>query len=227
MDIIKVVLRTNQLEKMKNFYSTIFELPIISTSNDSFEIKLGITTLVFTNKNVKGNPYYHFALDIPYEQFNEAKEWIKKKIPLLTEEGEDEVYFSHLNAKSFYFEDPSGNIIEFIARSFHSQPNNHFFSQKNILKISEISLVVDNKLQVAKQLENHSIINREKDEMTENNLSFMTKGNLPVYLLLVQPNRRWFFSSKKSAIFPLDIFIDSKIQLGIQTNNDFYIQELK
>lgn len=225
MNINKVILKTNRLEEMKVFYTNILELPLESVSNESFEIKFGLTIVEFTNKNVTYEAFYHFAFDIPVNQFQDAKEWVKQKAPLLIEEGEDEVYFTNLKANSFYFEDPSGNIVEFIARLETNTNSDVPFTAANVLKMSEVSLVVDDKVQAAKQLEKLSIVERNGEEVTQaNTLSFMTKGNLPVYLLLVNPKRKWFFSTKEATVYPLDIMLDSKIKFGINAEFNFYAE---
>ena len=225
MLINKVILKTNQLEEMKMFYSTILEMAFESVSSDRFEMQFGLTTVEFTNSNVAGEPFYHFAFDIPSNQFQKAKEWMKRKVSLLTEDDEDEVYFTNLKANSFYFEDPSGNIIEFIARLEHNATSGMPFTTANILKMSEISLVVDDKVQVAKQLYKLSIVERDGKEVThDNRLHFMTEGDLSVYLLLVNPRRRWYFSTKEATVHPLDILIDSEIKLGINDEYKFYVE---
>ena len=65
---------------------------------------------------VKGRPYYHFAFNIQSNMFNKAKSWVKEKVSLNLEDGEDEADFSHLPAHSLYFYDPSGNVVEYILR---------------------------------------------------------------------------------------------------------------
>ncbi len=223
MDIAKVALQTNKLDEMKNFYGNILELEVETDSIDSFEIRFGSTTVEFNNRNVKDEPYYHFAFDIPSNQFLEAKEWTQKRVPLSTEEGEDEVYFTSINAKSIYFEDPSGNIVEFISRLQDNPLSNVPFSKSSFIKMSEMSLVVQDKLAVAEELKNVSIFKRDGGEVSQNSLSFMGNRKWPVYLLLVNTKRKWFFSHKESAVFPLEIILASGIKIGIDDNNNFYL----
>ncbi len=224
LNINQVILKTKRLEEMKKFYRDILELPIEIVTNGSFKIKFGLTIVEFTNVHEAEEPFYHFAFDIPKNQFQAAKEWVKQKVTLLKEEDQDEVYFASIKANSLYFEDPSGNIVEFIARL--DNPSTHVpFTAANIIKMSEISLVVKDKVQAAKQLRELSIVERDGEEVTnDNTLSFMTKGDLPVYLLLVNPKRRWFFSNKVATVFPLDIMLDSKINIGVNDDNNFYIK---
>jgi catechol-2,3-dioxygenase len=149
MDIINAKLKTHELQEMKRFYGQILGFPIENETSNSFLVTFGISSIEFNDQDVEGEPYYHFAFDIPSNQFAEAKRWIKSKTELLTEEGADEIDFKYSVAKSFYFEDPSGNILEFIARLKDNPPSDRPFSSASIQKISEMSLVVQDKLPVA------------------------------------------------------------------------------
>lgn len=225
MDIYKVILKTNQLEEMKAFYSNNLGLSFESISNEHFEIKFGVTTVEFTNHHVSGHPFYHFALDIPANQFQEAKEWMKGKVSFLIEDGEDEIYFPNLKANSFYFEDPAGNIIEFIARTEANASSDVPFTVVSCIKMSEMSLVVNDKVQAAKELAKLAMIDRNGEEVKQDQfLSFMTKGDFPVYLLLVNPQRKWLFSPKEATVYPLEIVLDNGLKLGIHDQGDFYVE---
>ncbi|WP_042477665.1 hypothetical protein [Bacillus ndiopicus] len=224
MDILNVVLKTNKLNEMKYFYKEKLGFLLEAETANSFKINFGMSSIEFNNIDVEGNPYYHFACDIPSNQFKEAKEWIKKRTNLLTEDGEDEIDFTHLSAKSLYFEDPSGNIVEFIARLKDNPSSNQPFSLNSIQKLSEMSLVVKNKISVAERLRDFQIVERDDSEITQDTLSFMGDKKTKVFLLLVRPERRWLFSSKESVIFPINISLDSGIQLGVNDENEFYIE---
>ena len=73
MEINLVVLRTKNLMQMKKFYMETLGFSLIKKDNDSFRIATGTSELEFTSKKVEGNPYYHFAFNIPANKFNEAK----------------------------------------------------------------------------------------------------------------------------------------------------------
>ena len=115
MEIKLLTLQTNKLEMMKEFYTQNLGFPLLNESRNGFQLQVGTSILEFTDENVVGEPYYHFAFNIPVNQFQEAKEWLKGKTTLLLEDGEDEAYFSFWSAYACYFEDPAGNIVELIA----------------------------------------------------------------------------------------------------------------
>jgi len=222
MDIIKTKLKTNKIQELKQFYSDTLGFIIQQNTPHSFLIKLGVSEIEFNDDDVVGEPYYHFAFDIPGNLFSEAKNFVKSKTTLLTEDGEDEVDFPFSVAKSFYFEDPSGNIVEFIARlkDNPTRTSDTAFSLNSILKISEMSLVVEDKISVANRLMAANIFERSNSA----GLSFMTDQMTKVFLLLTNPNRRWLFSNRVSKVFPIDITLDSGVALGVNKENEFYIR---
>jgi len=226
MQIVHVNLKTHKLKEMKQFYEQVLGFSIEAETPNSFQITLGKSSIEFNDRDVAGEPYYHFACDIPSNQFVEAKKWILGRTNLLTENGEDEISFAFLNAKSFYFEDASGNIIEFIARLEDNPPSDQPFSIKSIQKLSEMSLVVHDKMPVANLFITNRIVARNDSEVTStSSLAFMSDNKTKVYLLLANPNRKWLFSEKKSKVFPIDITLDSGINLGVNNENEFYIDD--
>lgn len=87
MEIKTVVLFTKDLVQMKNFYINILGFSLLNEDKNSFRITIGTSELEFSSKVVEGNPYYHFAFNIPANKFNEAKVWTKERVSLLVEEG--------------------------------------------------------------------------------------------------------------------------------------------
>ena len=224
MEIQHVKLQTKKLQQMKTFYGELLGFDLQNESSNSFQICAGISTIEFTIENVEGEPFYHFAFDIPANQFNEAKEWLKTKTKLLTENGLDEVFFPFSEAKSCYFEDPSGNILEFIARFNNNPISETPFSASSIQKISEMSLVVPDASLTAEQLAEIGITERNHSIILNDSLNFMSDQTTKVYLLLVGTGRIWFFSEKPSKIFPLTITLDSGHIVGVNEQKQFFIQ---
>ncbi len=226
MDIILVKLQTNQLNAMKFFYESILGFKVVEEAHNKFTIQTGLTAVTFSDERVIKNPFYHFAFDIPSNQFNNAKEWIKQKVQLSTENDNDEVYFESIKAKSLYFEDPAGNIVEFISRLEDSPKSNLPFTIDSVIKMSEMSLVVEDTVAVANELKKMALFKRDQQPVLPNSLSFIGTRKHPVYLLLVSPKRRWFFSKKEAVVYPQEILLDSGIQITIDDNLQFHLKKL-
>ena len=225
MEIKLLTLQTNKLETMKEFYTQHLGFSICGESPNGFQIQVGTSILEFTNENVAGEPYYHFAFNIPANQFQEAKEWLKGKTTLLLEDGEDEADFSFWPAHACYFEDPAGNIVELIAR-YNENPNSESpFSVNSILNISEIGLIVKDAPMVGEQLKEINIFDSDNDPITNSSLSFMQENNNGVFIILTSIGRRWLFSEKKSKIFPMKITLDKQLVIGVDEEHEFFINK--
>ncbi|MGE7021634.1 VOC family protein [Solibacillus cecembensis] len=224
MEIKRLTLQTDKLQSMKEFYTNDLGFSLCGESPTSFRIQVGKSVLEFTNSNVVGKPYYHFALNIPSNQFQEAKTWLKRKQPLLLEDGEDEADFPFFPAHSCYFEDPAGNIVELIAR-YHVNPMSELpFSIDSILNISEIGLIVKDAPVVGEQLKKINLIKSDNAPITNATLSFMQDSKNGVFIILTGTGRRWLFSNKVSKVFPMKINMDNHYCLGIDGNNGFFMK---
>ncbi|WP_172373820.1 hypothetical protein [Sporosarcina jiandibaonis] len=224
MEIKQVTLRTHNFEKMKRFYNKTLELTLIYEDQERFCVAVGSSKLEFTKKGVKERPYYHFAFNIQSNIFDEAKSWVKEKVNLNLEDGDDEADFSHLPARSLYFYDPSGNVVEFISRHSISEAGEKTFSPKSILNISEISLTVPDAIKAGKQLVERGINERDNEPLSSTSLNFMGDSTTGVFILLNQPDRRWIFSEKVSAIFPLEITLANDVQITLNDKYELVIQ---
>ncbi|MEK4671053.1 VOC family protein [Niallia sp. FSL R7-0271] len=225
MEIKSLTLHSNNLVETKMFYTKTLGFTLVDEDDNNFQIMVGSSKLTFTNQSASNNPFYHFAFNIPANKFSEEKQWTKERLNLLTENGEDEVDFSHLSAHAFYFYDPSGNIVEFIARYGINSNSNLPFTSESILNISEIGLVVEDVMQTGQEMINNGIFERDNNSISDKYLNFMGKKHKGIFVILAQPDRKWLFSEKYSAIFPLEIVLDNNKILIVNTKNEFLIKE--
>lgn len=136
-------LRTSRLEAMRRFYTETLELPVAAAAGGAaFTVTIGDSMLEIVQNG--GEPaFYHFAINVPANQFEPAKRWLARRTALLrdSETGEDQLFFPAWNAHAVYFADPAGNIGELIAR--HTLPirREGEFGPAQMLHVSEIGLV--------------------------------------------------------------------------------------
>lgn len=226
MEIKLLTLQTTKLEEMKAFYTEHLGFTICGENPNGFQIRVGTSTLEFTNEKVVGEPYYHFAFNIPANQFQEAKEWLKGKTTLLLEDGEDEADFSFWPAHACYFEDPAGNIVELIARYKENPTSDSPFAVNSILNISEIGLIVKDAPLVGEQFKEIGIFDSDNDPVTNSSLNFMQDHNNGVFIILTSKDRRWLFSEKKSKIFPMKITLNEQLVVGVDKEHEFFIEKV-
>jgi catechol-2,3-dioxygenase len=152
VNITKLELLTADLQAQQDFYANILELPSKLTTS-GLEVKPGNTELLFTQAPLDFDGAYHFAFNIPGNQFQRAKQWISARLLLLPDEkGQDEFQFESWNSESVYFKDPAGNVLEFIARHNLEEAGEGEFNSRQILKISEIGLPSEDVLTLTDQL---------------------------------------------------------------------------
>ena len=224
MRIAKASLLTNFFNETLDFYQTKLGFTIKNQTATTFEVKIGKDLIEFTESHLEESPFYHFAFDIPAGSFEEAKQWLQRKVDLSTEGGNDQITFDILDSSSVYFEDPSGNIVEFIERRKTNPKSDVEFSAKSIQGISEMSFIVDKKLEVANELLNYDIKGMFNSEVKADGLSFMTDQENKVFILLVNPGRKWLFSEKKSKMFEQEIVLDSGLILKIDNENNVILK---
>ncbi|CAH0296197.1 hypothetical protein SRABI80_04100 [Peribacillus frigoritolerans] len=214
--INKVTLYGHAWNEMRNFYVDVLGFELLSQTEDAFEIKAGESVLEIKKYHHKEKPFYHFAMNIPTNLFISAKAWAKSKVELTREEDDDEVYFSFLDARSFYFLDPSGNIVEFISRySVSPESAADSFSAHNVLCISEINITTDEVRALGNRLISNGVPVRNGEAIREDGLNFMGEHEAGSFLLLVPRKRRWIFSDKESETFPLSLVINQHLEISL------------
>jgi len=152
MNITGLELLSRDLPAQKDFYANVLELPTALTSA-GLEVKAGRTDILFTQAPADFDGAYHFAFNIPNNQFHAAKEWVSSRLPLLCDEsGRVEFASENWNSHSVYFKDAAGNVLEFIARHDLQDAVAGDFDSRHILNLSEIGLPSEDVVTLANEL---------------------------------------------------------------------------
>jgi catechol 2,3-dioxygenase-like lactoylglutathione lyase family enzyme len=192
MNITYLELMTRDLQAQRDFYENILELPVKLTVS-GLEVKAGNTDLVFTQASTDFEGAYHFAFNIPENQFHASKEWISRRIPLLHDEsGQDEFESESWNSHSVYFKDAAGNVLEFIARHNLKNTADGNFDSQEILNISEIGLPSEDVIGFANELCTSLSLSIFKQEPNE---AFTPIGDDNGLLILPIKDRIWIPNS--------------------------------
>jgi catechol-2,3-dioxygenase len=149
---------------------------------------------------------YHFAFNIPPQQFAEAKAWIAQRVPPLTDHtGADEFYFEAWNAHALYFSDPAGNIVELIARHTLASQSHQPFTEQSLLSVSEIGLVTDNVRDTVHLLRTRLGISSYQGT---GNDEFTAVGDEAGLFIVVKRGRIWFpDTNKPAAVAPVSVTV--------------------
>lgn len=197
MKITEIQLLTDRMEETIYFYRDILGLSVIITENKVTKFSAGASVLTF-HQSYNNSPVYHFAFNIPKNQFNEALHWAASKFQLIQITASGSVAdFQSWNAKAFYFYDNNHNIVEFIARFDLDNDSQQPFDGSSVCSISEMGLVVkDPKTFAAKLMAAYHLAFFEKQLPKED---FIAMGNDEGLLIIVSENRVWYPTDNRSA----------------------------
>ncbi len=167
MNIQRLELLSLNLPGQRDFYTNILEIPSELTPSGLL-VKAGATEILFTQAPASFDGAYHFAFNIPENQYFNAKKWISIRTPLLRDKaGKEDFNSTSWNSDSVYFLDAAGNVLEFIARHTLQNAVPENFDSRQILNISEIGLPSENVILLADRLCRRlgvSVYKQEPDE---------------------------------------------------------------
>lgn len=137
MKIAELYLQTVSPSALHDFYADALGLPILESTPDRLSVRVGASRMTFIRGDAKR---YHFAFDVPSNQFHEAVSWLKARTTIIGKADNETFTSSGWHAQMVYFYDPAGNVLELIARHNLKQTSNHPFDSNSLLNISEIGL---------------------------------------------------------------------------------------
>ena len=216
MEIKQLELLSQNLIETEKFYTEILGFKIYEKTEYSISFVVGSSSLIFRKtENLK--PVYHFAFNIPNNKLNEAEKWISSRTSLIEFENKPIIDFSNWNAKSIYFFDNNGNILEFIARFDLENSSDKTFESSSVLSISEIAFVTrDVNLLTQKFISENDFKFFEK-QVQRNDFSVIGEEN--GLLIIVDSERNWFPTQVKAENFWMKIMVKSNGKL-IELENE-------
>ncbi len=196
--IAEIRMKSDRVEELRQFYEEALELPV-KLDSDKLTVEAGTTRLIFsaTDHPADKEPFYHYAFNIPENKIEAARQWQKERTQLLRLGKKEVIHFSGVNAHSVYFNDPAGNIVEYIARHDLKNSASGEFSAKDILYASEIGLVVDDVGQTVREIKDSLGFEYFKGGYRSD--SFTAVGDAHALLILVKRDRLWYPDKKQAA----------------------------
>jgi hypothetical protein len=150
------------LDEMRRFYRDVIGFQVVTNTSDELTIETGVSRITFVPAapGVE-QPFYHFAFNITENKLRAAREWQRRRTPLIPPEpdivdpeyGIDVWHFRHWNAHSIFFWDPADNIVEYIARHELKNAAAGDFDLRDIQYLSEIGFMVDDQEAAAAEIE--------------------------------------------------------------------------
>ena len=149
--LLRLDLRTAaSFADLKRFYLEMLEMSLLEETPQRLTIQGGRTVIAFHRaKPDEGDPTYHVAFNIPENKLFQAREWQRQRSPILKRapdayshpDYDDVTDWWHWNSTAIFFEDPAGNLLEYIARHDLKNASAGPFTPKDILYASEIGFV--------------------------------------------------------------------------------------
>jgi len=184
--------------ELVRFYADRLGLP----SGRDGAIQAGKTELCFAK--AESPAIYHFAFNVPSNKIEDAADWLDQQgIPIRLASGRRIVDFPNWNAHAVYFQDPLGNILEFIARHDLLPGEDRPFSTSDILGVSEIGIVVGDVPATVEEIRAELGFEVYKDSLSA---EFAALGDHEGMLIVVRTGRAWFGSpGLTAAAFPANV----------------------
>jgi catechol 2,3-dioxygenase-like lactoylglutathione lyase family enzyme len=196
MRILEIQLLTPSLEESVEFYCGLLEFEMLQNSDQLLSIQCGDTVITFRPSNGAA-ALYHFAFEIPHNKFDEAYDWFNERVDLLPITSDSFIAdFVNWKAKSFYFYDSHGNILECIARFEADTHSKEKFNSRSINYISEIGIVSDKVAETIHQVQldfNIPVFSRQPAYA-----DFAALGDDQGLFIVASNNRSWYPTETRS-----------------------------
>ncbi len=202
MRILELTLATPAIEAQKHFYTSILGLPLLTEYSQSFTVQAGQTRLTFQATS-QLDVVYHFAFNIPRNQFAQAKQWLLERVPLLKEGEADQFRASRWPGYLMYFRDAANNILEFIAPEELPIEAEGAFGPQHLLCICEIGLAVNDVSAQVAALEAHFGGNHYQGSNT-----FAPVGDINGRCIVVETGRHWFPTTTAAVVAPFEVITE-------------------
>ena len=205
----RIRLVTTKLSEMRRFYSEALGFALVADDENLFAVQIGETILEFQVSTDPGQPLYHFALNIPKNQIEDALTWAEKRIHVVENPttGQPIYEFTHWNAHAFYFLDPEGNIGEFIARHRMENASSVPFEAASVECISELGVATSNVPLVTKMLADKLGLMPYRNPNVEPNEEFQAVGTDSGMFIVAKKGRAWLSSDRRAEAFPASVIV--------------------
>ena len=207
MNFKTLTLYSAHIDEQCQFYNEVLGFILLEKDSTHFAVRVGKTVLRFVYREEV--EIDHFAFNIPSNQEKEALNWLKERLNVLPYDGDELIDFPNWNAKTMYFYDADGNILEFIARKNLQENQQIPFSIDSVLEVSEIGLPTGNLKEIY-----HCIGEQFPIPIYSGSLEqFCALGNERGLLIVVDKNsKKWLPNDEVAnpAPFNLTVTLDKK-----------------
>ena len=163
-----------------------------------------------------GRPFYHFALRVARNRFEEARAWLTSRSPLLADrDGRTTFEFDFWNAQACYAHDPGDNLVELIAHRElpDESPVEGPFGPDELIGMCELGVLGPDMRAMAAALEPLGIGLWSGSLDEPGGLAFM--GGRDGVLILSEPGRGWLPTGRPAELWPVDVTVAGAADLEV------------
>lgn len=193
MKIFQVNLKCHDMHRMKEFYTKVLEMELLTETESYFTIMAGTTKILFEKDDAI--PYYHVCFRTNAEYFDHMYQRLGAESVLVpNQKGEYSMFWK---GKQAYFIDPDGNILEMLERPLEGT------RQKEIRwhDVGEVGLPVNDVTSMEKELDQYL-----KNEQMDSSETFAFYGDSKGVFVLVKVGRNWYPTERAAVISPVKIY---------------------
>jgi catechol 2,3-dioxygenase-like lactoylglutathione lyase family enzyme len=187
---VKLEAPARRFAALAAFYRRELGIGLAMQGAHRFSFAIGETAIEFVAGS--GEPFYHFALLVPGDRFEQAVEWARVRTELLPDSESGQILFEFENwgAYACYFRDPAGNIVELIAhRGVDETGTQGEFRPAELVGLSELGLVGDPAAMAGRLAEQLGLELWDGTVEEPGRLAFV--GERARTLILSPPGRSW------------------------------------
>ncbi len=196
MKILRLMLETGNIEKMKKFYTEMLEMPILRAKEKVFTVRAGNTHITFQQGSTHEARLYHFALRTNLSFFEYMFKKLKgKNVNLLpNSEGQLSGYWK---GRQVYFTDPDGNIVEILEREIPDGDINPGWHD-----VCEIGFPAESVEDISEFLSPINNVNHAESD------TFRFYGDEVGTFVLVKEGRNWYPTDRPATIHPIVVEVE-------------------
>lgn len=223
MKLLTIDLYTNDPAATRHFYTECLGLAIVAESADYLTLQVGWTQLTFRAVTQPVAPY-HLAINVPGGTLEVcmhcyALDYLDTQAP-----GQTIAEFPAWRARSCYFQDNNGNLLEFISRHDLHLDNPNLTIGDLFQGISEIGIVTENVAETTRQLVTRFGI--ESFSKSTPMPDFNAVGDDNGLFILSKAGRNWLFTQIPATQTYCRVTFETEPGSAVQTVHSYDINPL-